>query len=142
MNTISQLLRGKGNEVWRIAPEASVLDAMKTMAEREIGALMEMEGPEIVGVISERDYARQVILKGRASADTPVRQIMTSRVVYVSPGQTIEECLALMTDKRVRHLPVLDGVEVVGVVSIGDLVKAVIAEQKFAIEQLEHYIGR
>ena len=142
MNTISQLLRGKGNEVWRIAPEASVLDAMKTMAEREVGALMVMEGPEIVGVISERDYARQVILKGRASADTPVRQIMTSRVVYVSPGQTIEECLALMTDKRVRHLPVLDGVEVVGVVSIGDLVKAVIAEQKFAIEQLEHYIGR
>jgi CBS domain-containing protein len=142
MNTINQLLRGKGNDVWRIAPDASVLDAMKTMAEREVGALMVMEGVEIVGVISERDYARQVILKGRASADTPVRQIMTSRVVYVSPGQTIEECLALMTDKRVRHLPVLDGVEVVGVVSIGDLVKAVIAEQKFTIEQMERYIGK
>ena len=142
MNTIRQLLQGKGNEVWRVAPDATVLDAMKTMAEREVGALMVMEGAEIVGVISERDYARNVILKGRASAETPVRDIMTHRVVYVSPGQTIEECLALMTDKRVRHLPVLEGVEVVGVVSIGDLVKAVIAEQKFAIEQLEHYIGR
>jgi len=142
MKTINHLLQGKGNEVWSVSPEASVLDAMRLMAEKEIGALLVMEDAELVGVISERDYARQVILKGRASSDTPVRQIMTSRVVYVSPAQTVEECLALMTDKRVRHLPVMESDAVVGVLSIGDLVKAVIAEQQFTIQQLERYIGR
>ena len=142
MNTIRELIESKGHDVWRIGPDDSVLDAMKTMAEKGVGALMVMKGAEIVGVISERDYARKVILQGRASAATKVHEIMTSRVIYVSPSQSIQESLALMTGKRVRHLPVLEGVELAGVVSIGDLVKAVIAEQEFTIEQLVRYIRR
>lgn len=141
MITISQLLRKKGPEVWAVRLDESVYDAMRLMAEKEVGALMVMEEANLVGVISERDYARQVILKGRASRDTPVRDIMSDRVVYVTPGQTIEECLALMTDKRIRHLPVLEDEVVVGIVSIGDLVKEVIAEQQFTIAQLERYIS-
>jgi len=141
MNTINQLLSAKGNEIWSIHPDATVYDAIHLMAEKKIGALLVMEANKLVGVISERDYARQVILKGRASDSTAVSEIMTSRVIYAPPEQTIEQSLALMTEKRVRHLPIVDQDRVVGVISMGDLVKAIIAEQRLTIEQLERYIA-
>ena len=122
-------------------PNASVYDAMKLMADKGIGALLVMEGAKLVGIISERDYARKVILQGRSSRTTAVREIMTTRVAYAEPEQNIEECMALMTEKRIRHLPVIEAGEVRGVISIGDLVKSIIAEQKFIIEQLERYIS-
>jgi CBS domain-containing protein len=140
MKTVAQLLRGKGHEVLFVSPETSVFEALGVMAERNVGALLVIEGGKLAGIFSERDYARKVILKGKASREVPVREIMTSRVLYVRPEQTIEDCMALMTDKRVRHLPVLDGEQVVGVISIGDVVKAIIAEQEFVIEQLQNYI--
>src|SRR5262249_25689876 len=121
-------------------PDASVFEALKVMAEKNVGALLVIEGERLVGVFSERDYARKVILHGKASKEIPVREIMTAHVLYVRPHQTIEECMALMTDKRVRHLPVLDGEQLIGVISIGDVVKAIIAEQGFIIEQLQNYI--
>jgi len=141
MNTIGQLLEAKGHDVWSLGPDASVYEAIELMAEKGVGALMVMEGPRLVGVVSERDYARKLILKGHSSKRTPVSEIMTTRVVYSQPGLTIEECMALMTDKRIRHLPILADDRVIGVVSIGDLVKAIIAEQRFIIEQLERYIS-
>jgi CBS domain-containing protein len=141
MQTIRQILEDKGYEVFSIGPGASVYSAIELMAENGIGALMVMEGNKAVGLISERDYARKVILKGRSSKDTEVREIMTTHVVCARPEQTVEECMALMTEKRVRHLPIMDDGRVVGIVSIGDLVKAIIAEQRFIIEQLEHYIS-
>jgi CBS domain-containing protein len=140
MTRVRDILTTKGNEVWSIGPDESVYDAMKLMAEKGIGALLVMEGAKVVGVISERDYARKVILQGRASRTTRVREIMTVQVLYADPDQNIEECMALMTEKRVRHLPVMDKGQVVGVISIGDLVKSIITEQKFIIEQLERYI--
>jgi len=140
MKTVTQLLRGKGHEVLSVSPEASVFEALKVMAEKNVGALLVVEGERLVGVFSERDYARKVILKGKASKEIPVREIMTSHILYVRPEQTIEECMALMTDKRVRHLPVLEDERLVGVISIGDVVKAIIAEQDFMIEQLQNYI--
>ena len=140
MKTVAQLLRAKGHDVLSISPEAFVFEALKVMAEKNVGALLVVEGERLVGVFSERDYARKVILKGKASKEIPVREIMTSHVLYVRPEQTIEECMALMTDKRVRHLPVLEEERLVGVVSIGDVVKAIIAEQEFMIEQLQNYI--
>ena len=140
MKRVKDILAVKGQDVWSIEPDASVYDAMKLMAEKEIGALMVTEGTKLVGLISERDYARKVILQGRASRTTQVKEIMTSRVVYAQPEQNIEECMALMTEKRVRHLPVIDGERLVGVISIGDLVKSIISEQQFIIEQLERYI--
>ena len=140
MQTIRQILENKGYEVLSISPGASVYSAIEIMAENGIGALMVMEEERIAGLISERDYARKVILKGRSSIDTEVREIMTTHVVCASPEQSVEEGMALMTEKRVRHLPVMDGGKLVGIVSIGDLVKAIIAEQRFIIEQLEHYI--
>ena len=140
MKRVKDILAVKGQDVWSIEPDASVYDAMKLMAEKEIGALMVMEGTKLVGLISERDYARKVILQGRASRTTQVKEIMTTRVVYAQPEQNIEECMALMTEKRVRHLPVIDGERLVGVISIGDLVKSIISEQQFIIEQLERYI--
>jgi CBS domain-containing protein len=140
MKTVTQLLQGKGHEVLTISPEASVFEALQVMAERNIGAVLVLEGKTLVGILSERDYARKVILKGKASKDIPVREIMTSHVLYVRPQQTIDECMALMTDKRVRHLPVLEEDRLVGVISIGDVVKAIIAEQEFLIEQLQNYI--
>lgn len=139
--TVSELLREKGHDVWSIGPDASVYDALVFMAEKEIGALVVLEDGVPVGLISERDYARKLILEGRSSRDTPVRDVMTRRVFGVGPGQTVEECMALMTDKRIRHLPVMNGSELIGVVSIGDLVKAIIADQQQAIEELEHYIS-
>lgn len=141
MKTVQQLLEQKGREAFTIGPDASVFDALERMAEKEVGALLVTEETKPVGLISERDYARKVILKGRASKDLRVRAIMTARVICARPEQTLEECMAVMTDKRVRHLPVVDGGTVAGLVSIGDLVKAIIAEQQFVIEQLESYIS-
>lgn len=140
MKRVRDILEVKGRDIWSIGPDASVYDAMKLMADKEIGALIVMEGANLAGIISERDYARKVILKGRSSKSTQVKEIMTPRVVYTHPEQNIEECMAVMTDKRVRHLPVIDEGRLVGVISIGDLVKSIISEQKFIIEQLERYI--
>ena len=141
MKKVKDILETKGNDVWFIEPSALVFDAMKLMADKGIGALLVMEGSRLVGIISERDYARKIILQGRSSRSTDVREIMTSRVVYTEPERNIEECMALMTEKRIRHLPVMEKGQVCGVISIGDLVKAIIAEQKFIIEQLERYIS-
>lgn len=142
MTTVAQILQSKSDHtIHSIAPTASVFDAVKLMADKNIGALLVMEGGKIVGVITERDYARKVILMAKSSKETPVRDIMTTQVMYVRSTQTSEECMALMTENRVRHLPVMDQGKLVGLVSIGDLVKDVIAEQKFLIEQLEHYIA-
>ncbi len=140
MKTVEQILDGKGSDVWSITPDASVLEAIKLMAEKEVGALLVMTGEKPVGIVSERDYARKVILKGR-SQETSIQDIMTTHVVYVSPDQSIEECMALMTAKHIRHLPVMDGEQLRGMLSIGDLVKAVIAEQKLVIKELERYIS-
>jgi CBS domain-containing protein len=142
MKTLKQLLEAKGGNVYSITPDARVFDALRLMADKSIGALIVMEGGRIAGIISERDYARKVILHGRSSHDLEVRDIMTSKVISVHPGQTVGECMALMTEKRVRHLPVTEGERLIGVLSIGDLVKEVIAEQRQTIEQLESYIHR
>ena len=142
MKSVAHILKAKADQrVYSIAPTASVLDAVKLMAERNIGALVVMEGEKIVGIITERDYARKIVLMARSSKDTPVRDIMTASAMYVSPLQTNEECMALMTETRVRHLLVVDSGKLIGLVSIGDLVKDIISEQKFIIEQLEHYIS-
>jgi CBS domain-containing protein len=142
MSTVAQILQSKSDRaVHTIAPAASVYDALRLMAERNIGALVVLEGDRIAGLVTERDYARKIALMDRSSKDTPVRDIMTSQVLYVRPGQSSEECMALMTENRLRHLPVLDQGRLIGLVSIGDLVKDVISEQKFLIEQLEHYIS-
>jgi len=140
MVTVRQCLQSKGGEIWSIRPDISVYEALERMAEKDIGALLVLDEENLVGIFSERDYARKVILQGKSSRDTWVSEIMTSRVVFVRPEQTIEECMALMTEKHIRHLPVLDGERLVGVISIGDVVKAIISEQKFVIKQLEHYI--
>jgi CBS domain-containing protein len=140
MKTVEQVLRGKNAELVAVGPDESVFDALALMARREVGAVVVLEAGRLVGILSERDYARKIILLGKASKDTPVREIMTPRVVCVTPATTVDECMALMTDKRCRHLPVLEGERVSGVVSIGDVVKHTIAEQQFIIEQLEHYI--
>jgi CBS domain-containing protein len=141
MAKVKDILALKGQSVWSIAPDSSVYDAMKLMAEKGIGAVMVIDGEKLVGILSERDYARKVILQGRASRTTQVREIMTTHVLYAQPEQNIEECMALMTDKRVRHLPVYEEGRLIGVISIGDLVKSIITEQKFIIEQLERYIS-
>jgi CBS domain-containing protein len=141
VKTASDILKTKPDQaVQAIAPTATVFDAVKLMAEKNIGALLVMEGEKIVGILTERDYARKTILMGRASKETPVRDIMTSEVMYVRPGNTSEECMVLMTENRLRHLPVIDGGKLVGLVSIGDLVKDIISEQRFIIDQLEQYI--
>jgi CBS domain-containing protein len=140
MMTVRDILRSKGHDVWAIGPNATVYAALQLMAEKNVGAVLVLEDNCPVGIISERDYARKVILRGRSSKDTAVREIMTERVVYVRPEQTAEECMALMTDKHVRHLPVLEDDRVVGVISIGDVVKSIISAQEFIIEQLENYI--
>ena len=140
MKTIKEILQSKPLGVLSISPEASVLDALRLMAEKEVGALVVLENERLAGIFSERDYARKVILHGKSSKDTSVREIMTSKVVYVRPEQSVEECMALMTDKRIRHLPVVEGSRLVGVISIGDAVKAIISEREFTIEQLQSYI--
>ena len=139
--TIATVLKHKGSEVWSVPPSASVYEAIETMASRGVGALLVIDQGKLAGVISERDYARKVILKGKSSKETPVHEIMSSHVLYVRPEQTLEDCMALMTDKRVRHLPVLEEEQrVVGVISIGDVVKDILSEQEFIIEQLQNYI--
>ncbi|MFN3624858.1 MAG: CBS domain-containing protein [Hyphomicrobium sp.] len=140
MATVREVLRQKGHVVHWIEPGASVRDAVRVMAERNIGALLVMEDGQLAGIITERDYARKVVLKGRTSASTLVREIMATRLVVVCPDQKVEECMAVMTARAIRHLPVVENGDVVGIVSIGDMVKSIIADQKFIIEQLEHYI--
>jgi CBS domain-containing protein len=140
MTIVRQLLDRKGRSLFSVEPDTPVLEAIRAMATHQVGALLVMSGGTLRGIVSERDYARKVILLGRASADTPVRDIMSSPVLTVQPDTTVQACMQLMTDKHVRHLPVTDGGQVVGMVSIGDLVKAVIAEQQQQIEQLESYI--
>ena len=141
MKTVAHVLSSKPDQtVYTITPTASVFDAVKLMAEKSIGALVVTEGEKVVGIITERDYARKIVLMARSSGDTPVRDIMTSSVMYVRPDQASEECMVLMTENRLRHLPVLDGGKLIGLISIGDLVKDIISEQKFIIQQLEHYI--
>jgi CBS domain-containing protein len=140
MTTVKEILDAKGNHVWSIDMNASMFDAIKLMAEKEVGALAVTDGDRLAGIISERDYTCKVILKGRTSKQTRVVEIMTTGVITVRGDQTIQECMALMTERRVRHLPVLDGERMAGMLSIGDLVKAVIAHQLFTIEQLEGYI--
>ncbi len=142
MKTLKQLLQAKPHGILSTAPDARVFDALKLMAENNVGALLVMDAGQLVGIVTERDYARKVILKGKSSLDTPVREIMTDKVLCVHPDQSAEECMGLMTDKRVRHLPVMDGSQLIGVLSIGDLVKEVISEQQFVIKQLESYIHR
>lgn len=140
MTTVQQLLDDKGHDVWSIHPDSSVFDAIQLMASKDVGALVVVDGDRPVGIFTERHYARNVILKGKSSPKTRTRDIMTTEVICARPEQTVEQCMAVMTDKRVRHLPVLDQERLVGIVSIGDLVKSIIADQNFAIEQLEHYI--
>jgi CBS domain-containing protein len=142
MKTVGQLLTTKGHDVWTVAPEVSVLDALKLMDEKNIGAVLVLEGERLTGVFSERDYARKVILEGKTSRETRVREIMTPEPACVHPRMTMEECMFLMTEKRIRHLPVVEGDRLIGLISIGDVVKAVISEQEFLIEQLENYITR
>lgn len=139
MTTIDQLLDGKGREVWSIAPDATVLDALHMMADKGTGALMVVDQGKLCGIFSERDYARRVVLQGR-DEKAPVSSVMTTRVAFARPDETVQECLALMTQKRFRHLPVMQGVSLLGVISIGDLVKSVIDEQQHTIEELERYI--
>ncbi len=141
MKTVAEILKEKGDRtVHTIEPGASVFEAVERMAQKNIGALLVLEHGRIVGMLTERDYARKVVLMARSSKDTPLREIMTTAVIYVRPEQTSEECMALMTERRVRHLPVIVEGELAGLISIGDLVKGIISEQKFIIEQLQHYI--
>lgn len=141
MRTVQQMVQNKGGAIFSISPEAPVLDAVRMMAEREVGALLVMQGEQLAGIISERDYARKVILKGRSSSETRVSEVMTRELHTVAPDRTVHGCMKLMTDQRIRHLPVLDGGKVVGMLSIGDLVKAVIEDQQAEIAQLQAYIA-
>jgi CBS domain-containing protein len=141
MRNVSQIIGRKGSRVVSVSRDAPVLEAIRVMAEHHIGAVLVMEGQQLLGIASERDYARKVILQGRSSHDTPVAVIMTSPVVCVTPQDSIAECMAIMTEKHIRHLPVIDGEQVVGVISIGDLVKETIEEQKQEISLLQQYIA-
>jgi CBS domain-containing protein len=140
MKTVRQLLEAKRHKLISIAPDATVYEALQTMSDHDVGALIVMEEARLVGIFSERDYARKIILYGKSSKETLVSEIMTSKVIVVRPTQTVEDCMALMTDKRIRHLPVLEENRVAGVISIGDVVKEMLSDQKFIIEQLESYI--
>ena len=140
MQTVRQLLATKSPEIHAVAPQAAVIDAIRLMAEKGIGAVLVMEGARLAGILSERDYARKIVLRDRSSRDTPVAEIMTAEVVTVAPSATVEHCLQLVTDRRIRHLPVVEEGGVVGVISIGDLVKAVIEEQRQELGQLQQYI--
>jgi len=142
MERVRELLAQKGSAIWSIGPDRMVYRALELMNEKEIGALLVIDGEQVVGIISERDYARKVILQGKSSKETSIREVMTSNLYAVTPDTSIEECMALMTEKRFRHLPVLDeDGNVAGMISIGDLVKETISDQKFLIEQLERYIS-
>jgi CBS domain-containing protein len=141
MRTVRQLLESKTPEVHAIGPDAPVIDAIRLMAEKRIGAVLVLQGGRLSGILSERDYARKIVLEGRSSKDTPVRDIMTSSLITVKPGDSAQSCMQIMTERRIRHLPVLDNGELVGVVSIGDLVKAVIEDQQLELDQLQRYIA-
>lgn len=140
MRTVRQLLEAKAPEVFAIGPDDPVIDAIRLMAEKRIGALLVMQAGKLAGIVSERDYARKIVLQGRSSRDTPVREIMTAEVVAVGLDDTTDRCMQLVTDQRIRHLPVVDGGSVLGVVSIGDLVKAVIEDQQLELDHLQRYI--
>lgn len=139
--TVRDMLSAKGGTVWSVTPETPVVEALRMMAEKNVGAVVVCRGDTLAGILSERDYARKVVLEGKSSKDTPVGDIMTSRVAFVRPDQTTDDCMALMTAKHVRHLPVLESGDLVGIISIGDVVKAVIADLHFSVEQLESYIS-
>ena len=141
MKSVKEILDMKGHDYWHVAPQSTVFDAIKLMADKEVGSVLVMDNGTIVGIITERDYARKVILEGKSSPRLPVTEVMSTKVLYARPDQSVEECMALVTDKRVRHLPVMDNGDILGVVSIGDLVKEVITEQQFTIKQLENYIA-
>ena len=141
MKLVQHLLDAKGDDVISIAPDASVFDAIKLMAEKAVGSLVVMEGDELKGIVTERDYARKVIIKGRASESTAVGEIMTAEVLLATPDKTVNQCMAMMTEKSIRHLPVVTGKKVVGMISMRDLVQAIISDQQEEIEQLEHYIS-
>ena len=141
MKLVQHLLDSKGRDIIAIAPDASVLDAIKVMADRAVGSLLVMQGDKLAGIVTERDYARKVIVKGRSSESTAVSEIMTAKVRTVSPSKTVTECMAIMTRLKIRHLPVVDDDTVAGLISIGDLVQAIISDQQEEIEQLEHYIS-
>ncbi|WP_372015575.1 CBS domain-containing protein [Pseudoxanthomonas sp. 10H] len=141
MRTVRQLLADKPAEVFAVAPEAPVVEAIRLMADKSIGAVLVMRDTALAGILSERDYARKVVLQGRSSADTPASAIMTAQVLTVGPDTPVPACMQLMTERRIRHLPVVEGGQVVGVISIGDLVKAVIADQQLELEQLQRYIA-
>lgn len=140
MATVRDMLRTKGTDIWSVAPDTTVYDALKLMAEKNIGAVLVMDADNLMGILSERDHARKVALHGKTAADTPAREIMTERVMCVRPEETAEQCMALMTEKKVRHLPVIEDDQLAGMISIGDVVKATIEQQEFIIEQLEHYV--
>lgn len=140
MKTVRQLLEAKGRQVYSVSPDTIIYDALKLMAENRIGALLVLEGQHLAGVFSERDYAREVVLKGKTSRTTPVKDVMSTTVITVTPDHTVEDCMNLMSGKRIRHLPVMEDNRVIGVLSIGDLVKETIAYQEFLIRQLESYI--
>ena len=141
MITVGHILQEKGNRIWSVPPDAMVFDALTLMAERNLGAVIVMDGARIAGIFSERDYARKVILKGKSSKESPVREIMTKDVLFVLPSHSIEDCMALMTEKRIRYLLVMEGEQLMGLISIGDVVKAIISEHEFVIKQLENYIA-
>ena len=140
MHTVRQLLQTKGNEVWSVAPQTTVYQVLELMADKNVGALVVVAGRKVVGIFTERDYARKVILKGKDSKTVAVGELMTKNVLYVGPDETIDKCMALMTDKHTRHLPVLEKGQLVGLISIGDVVKSVISDQQFTIQELERYI--
>ncbi|MBT8080367.1 MAG: CBS domain-containing protein [Gammaproteobacteria bacterium] len=141
MKTAGDILNSKGRDIWSVGPDDTVFDSLRLMADKGIGSLLVMDGDKLVGIVTERDYARKVILEGKSSKNSAVAEVMTRRVLCVTPERSIDECMALMTDKRARHLPVVDHKLVIGVVSIGDLVKAMISEQQVIIDQLQHYIS-
>ena len=141
MHTLRQLLGSKTPEVYAVAPDDSVMAAIRLMAEKGVGAVLVMEGTRLAGIVSERDYARKIVLHGRSSSDTAVRDIMTAEVVTVGPQHSVEHCMQVVTEHRIRHLPVVEGGDVIGVISIGDLVKAVIEDQKVQLDELQRYIA-
>ena len=140
MTTIAQLLNAKGNQIWSVEPKATIFEALEIMSEKEIGALLVMEDGKLTGIFSERDYARKVILKGKSSKETPVGELMTRKVFYIDSQKTINDCMAMMTAKRIRHVPVIEDNQVVGIVTIGDVVNQIISEQEVTINHLENYI--
>ncbi len=140
MTTIAQLLNVKGNQIWSVEPKATIFEALEIMSEKEIGALLVMEDGKLTGIFSERDYARKVILKGKSSKETPVGELMTKKVFYIDPQKTINDCMAMMTAKRIRHVPVIEDNQVMGIVTIGDVVNQIISEQEVTINHLENYI--